>query len=72
MLVNPATVETFVLFISDVEEVEEVIPQYEKRLGSITSLYGVAQHFEVPISERDTAVYRSIFPQFRILKVIII
>ena len=69
MLVTPADMDTFIQFLSDVDEVEKSIPHMESRLTTITNLYNVAQQFEVQVCEEEMALYKSLFTRFRQLKV---
>ena len=69
MLVTPSTVDNFVDFLANVDKIEAAIPNMEKRLTTITNFYNVAQQFEVSIHDVEMALYKSLFPQFRHLKV---
>ena len=69
MLVIPKEMSAFIQLLEDVTEVEEAIPLMESRLTGITNLYNVAQHFEVHVAEEETALYKSLFTRFRLLKV---
>lgn len=69
MLVVPADMDAFIQFLCDVNEVEISIPHMESRLTTITSLYNVAQQFEVHVDEEEMALYKSLFTRFRQLKV---
>lgn len=60
----------FVEFLDDVDNIEVEIPELEKKMTNITNLYNVAQQFDVHVCETDMALYKSLFPQFRQLKVI--
>ena len=68
MLITPSNVESFVSFLANVDQIEASIPDMEKKLTTITSLYNVAQQFEVSIRDVEMALYKSLFPQFRHLK----
>ncbi len=69
MLVTPREMNSFIQLLADVTEVEAAIPHMENRLTVITNLYNVAQQFEVRVTEEETALYKSLFTRFRILKV---
>lgn len=69
MLAVPVDVEGFVTFLSNVESIENDLPDMEKRLTTLTSFYNVAQQFKVEIVVEEMANYKAIFPQFRQLKV---
>lgn len=69
MLTVPADMSAFIQFLSDAKQVESSVPLMETRLTTITNLYNVAQQFEVPVSEEEMALYKSLFTRFRQLKV---
>ena len=64
-----AGVEGFVRYLEDVAEVTAAIAPLDRRLVKVTNLYNVAQEFDVPVAEEEMALYRSLFPLFRNLKV---
>lgn len=69
MLITPTDMSAFLQFLSDVDEIEDSLPQMETRLTTITNLYNVAQQFEVYVCEEEMALYKSLFTRFRQLKV---
>ena len=69
LLGTPTDVESFVHYLGHVEEVTAMIPPAERELLTLTNLYNVAQDFQVPVPDEDMALYKTLFPQFRYLKV---
>ncbi len=65
----PTTVNAFINFLSEVQLVKAHIPVLGSTLKIITSLYNVAQHFNVHITEQELALYKSLFPLYRYLEV---
>ncbi len=55
--------------MQDVENVISAIALIEKRMIVATNMYNVAQQFEVQVADEEMALYKSLFPQFRHLKV---
>lgn len=66
---SPSDVEDFVRYLADVDGVLSALPDLEARLQVVTNMYNVTQHFEVKVQEEEMALYKSLFPQFRHLKV---
>lgn len=66
---TPSDVVGFVCYVQDVENVISAIALIEKRMIVATNMYNVAQQFEVQVADEEMALYKSLFPQFRHLKV---
>ena len=65
----PSDINSFVQYLSDVKEVTSAIPGMEESLLLVTNLHTVAQQFDVMLTKEDIALYKTLFPQFRHLKV---
>ncbi len=65
----PSDVVAFVCYVANVENVISAVPLIEKRMIVATNMYNVAQQFEVQVADEEMALYKSLFPQFRHLKV---
>ena len=61
--------ESFAQYLDSVEEVKAALPKMEEELLTSTNLYNVAQEFEVSVPGEEMALYKALFPQFRLLKV---
>ncbi len=66
---TPTDVFAFIHYLSDVDSVVSSIPQIEKSLLTATNMYNVVQQFDVSVKAEEMALYKSLFPQFRHLKV---
>ncbi len=60
---------SFVRYIEDVENVISTIQLTDKRMVLVTNMYNVTQQFDVHVPDEEMALYKSLFPQFRHLKV---
>ena len=69
LLSTPTDINSFIQYLSDVDEVSSAIPEMENRLLFITNLHNVAQQFDVVVTKEEIALYKALFPQFRHLKV---
>lgn len=66
---SPTDVESFALYLDSVEQVKAAMPKMEREMLTATNLYSVAQEFEVLVPGEEMALYKALFPQFRVLKV---
>ena len=66
---TPTDVESFAQYLDSVEQVKAAVPKMEGEMLTATNLYSVAQEFEVFVPGEEMALYRALFPQFRLLKV---
>ncbi len=69
MLDTPSDVIGFVRYLEDVDNVISTMQPIEKRMVVVTNMYNVMQQFNVQVSDEEMALYKSLFPQFRHLKV---
>ena len=68
-MTTPTNVTEFIQYLSDVDSATASVPLIEKGMLTATNMYNVAQQFEVEVRVEEIALYKSLFPQFRHLKV---
>ena len=69
MVETPSDVHSYIGYLNNVDSVSAAIPLVEKRLLNVTNIYNVAQQFDVEVCLEEMALYKSLFPQLRHLKV---
>nr|XP_042114676.1 dynein axonemal heavy chain 14 isoform X2 [Peromyscus maniculatus bairdii] len=65
---EPIEVEEFVKHFNFLEDISSNVSQLEKDFSTICQLYSVVRHYQIDISEEQTAIYRILFMKFNHLK----